>query len=139
MNTKKISIASIVVIVLIIIAGIGFTVGHKSTAEKLQAQEWTLTNNNYVHTANFTKNNELQVRRLSMEVDYRYKLYQSNKKDFIKIYGKDALDNKIKYTYEINETDNGYYLKLIKNKTNNNALNDTDDFVGDIKLEPKND
>lgn len=139
MSNKKITIASIVLAFLAVILGIVFTFGHKTTtAEKLQAQEWELTNNNHVQTATFLKSNQLHVKEGNQEVVYKYKIIESNKKDFMKITGNGSMGETIKYTYKINKKDNGYYLQLIKNKTNHNALNDLDDFVGNIKLEPKN-
>ncbi|MCG0835821.1 hypothetical protein IMAU10217_02924 [Lactiplantibacillus plantarum] len=39
MSNKKITIASIVLAFLVVLLGIAFIFGHKTTAEKLQAQE----------------------------------------------------------------------------------------------------
>lgn len=139
MSNKKITIASIVLVVLAVLLGIAFTLGHKTTAENLQAQEWDLTNNNHVQTATFLKSNQLHVKEGNQKVVYKYKIIESNKKDFIKITGNGSMGEPIKYTYKIDKKDNGYYLQLIKNKTNHNALNDLDDFVGNITLAPKND
>ena len=59
MSNKKITIASIVLAFLAVLLGIAFIFGHKTTAEKLQAQEWTLTSQEESNTVNFKKDNTM--------------------------------------------------------------------------------
>lgn len=136
-NKKKWTIASLIVIVLAVIAVIGYGVGHKDTAETLQSHEWDLINNESTQNAKFDKSNHLSVGRGNMKYSYSYKISKKNNQEYLTISGKGSMGEPIKYVYKIADKDKGFDLTLDKDKSNRNALNDTDDFVGDIQLAEK--
>lgn len=136
-NKKKWTIVGIVVVALAVIAGIGYGVGHKDTAETLQSQEWDLTNNGNTQNARFTKSNRLIVSQGNISYSYNYKISKKDNIEYMKITGKGSMGEPIKYVYKIADKDKGFDLTLDKDKSNRNALNDTDDFVGNIQLAEK--
>lgn len=77
-NKKKWTLASLIIIVLAVIAGIGYGVGHKDTANTLQSHEWALTNNGQTQTAKFDKSNHLSVGQGDMKYSYSYKISKKN-------------------------------------------------------------
>lgn len=64
-NKKKWTLASLIIIVLAVIAGIGYGVGHKDTANTLQSHEWALTNNGQTQTAKFDKSRQFVILELT--------------------------------------------------------------------------
>nr|WP_191265396.1 hypothetical protein [Levilactobacillus zymae] len=116
---------------------IGYGVGHKDTANTLQSHEWALTNNGQTQTAKFDKSNHLSVGQGDMKYSYSYKISKKNDQEYLTISGKGSMSEPIKYVYKIADKDKGFDLTLDKDKSNRNALNDTDDFVGDIQLAEK--
>lgn len=136
-NKKKWTLASLIIIVLAVIAGIGYGIGHKDTANTLQSHEWALTNNGQTQTAKFDKSNHLSVGQGDMKYSYSYKISKKNDQEYLTISGKGSMSEPIKYVYKIADKDKGFDLTLDKDKSNRNALNDTDDFVGDIQLAEK--
>lgn len=127
MNTmdtkKKISIISVVVIVLIIIAGIGFKVSHKSVADDLQSQEWTLNSQEESNTVNFDKDNTMILGKEPMTENFKYSIQKQGKVEYLKLTHHEDLGSDGKYYFKIKKTDSGYSLTLDKNKTNQPAKN----------------
>ncbi|MDN6139375.1 MAG: hypothetical protein L0I95_06410 [Tetragenococcus koreensis] len=125
--------------ILLIFSTIVFTgCDNKSTEETLQDQSWDITNNNMVKTADFSESNKLKVSQNGAGYSYNYNIITNDDdQEYMEITGKGSLDEYIKYVYKINGTETGFNLILDEEKSNNNALNDTDDFVGNIQLDEK--
>lgn len=122
-NKKKLTIASIVVIVLIIIAGIGYGVGHKTTAETLQSQQWTLTSQEESNTVNFKKDNTMILGKEPMTENFKYSIEKQGSVEYLKLTHHEDLGSNGKYYFKIKKTDSGYSLTLDKGKTNQPAKN----------------
>lgn len=122
-NKKKLTIASIVVIVLIIIAGIGYGIGHKTTAETLQSQQWTLTSQEESNTVNFKKDNTMILGKEPMTENFKYSIEKQGSVEYLKLTHHEDLGSNGKYYFKIKKTDSGYSLILDKGKTNQLAKN----------------
>ncbi|MDN6195167.1 MAG: hypothetical protein L0I93_01585, partial [Atopostipes suicloacalis] len=91
-----------------------------------------------VKTADFSESNKLKVSQNGAGYSYNYNIITNDDdQEYMEITGKGSLDEYIKYVYKINGTETGFNLILDEEKSNNNALNDTDDFVGNIQLDEK--
>ncbi|MDN6580567.1 MAG: hypothetical protein L0K95_12480 [Tetragenococcus koreensis] len=125
--------------IILIFSTIVFTgCNNKSTEETLQDQSWDITNNNMVKTADFSESNKLKVSQNGSGYSYNYNITtDDDDQEYIEITGKGSLNEYIKYVYRIENTETGFDLTLDEDKSNNNALNDTDDFVGNIQLDEK--
>ncbi|MDN6166902.1 MAG: hypothetical protein L0J18_12190, partial [Tetragenococcus koreensis] len=93
---------------------------------------------NMVKTADFSESNKLKVSQNGSGYSYNYNITtDDDDQEYIEITGKGSLNEYIKYVYRIENTETGFDLTLDEDKSNNNALNDTDDFVGNIQLDEK--
>lgn len=123
MSNKKITIASIVLAFLVVLLGIAFIIGHKTTAEKLQAQEWTLTSQEESNTVNFKKNNTMILGKEPMTENFKYSIKKQGNVEYLKLTHHEGLGSDGKYYFKIKKTDSGYSLILDKGKTNQPAKN----------------
>ncbi|MGA3314484.1 hypothetical protein ACA594_16150 [Lactiplantibacillus pentosus] len=123
MSNKKITIASIVLAFLVVLLGIDFIFGHKTTAEKLQAQEWTLTSQEESNTVNFKKDNTMILGKEPMTENFKYSIKKQGNVEYLKLTHHEDLGSDGKYYFKIKKTDSGYSLILDKGKTNQPAKN----------------
>lgn len=123
MSNKKITIASIVLVFLAVLLGIAFIFGHKTTAEKLQAQEWTLTSQEESNTVNFKKDNTMILGKEPMTENFKYSIKKQDNVEYLKLTHHEDLGSDGKYYFKIKKTDSGYSLILDKGKTNQPAKN----------------
>ena len=123
MSNKKITIASIVLVFLAVLLGIAFTFGHKTTAEKLQAQEWTLTSQEESNTVNFKKDNTMILGKEPMTENFKYSIKKQGNVEYLKLTHHEDLGSDGKYYFKIKKTDSGYSLILDRGKTNQPAKN----------------
>ncbi|QHM41819.1 hypothetical protein C7M37_02880 (plasmid) [Lactiplantibacillus plantarum] len=123
MSNKKITIASIVLAFLVVLLGIAFIFGHKTTAEKLQAQEWALTSQEESNTVNFKKNNTMILGKEPMTENFKYSIKKQGNVEYLKLTHHEDLGSDGKYYFKIKKTDSGYSLILDKGKTNQPAKN----------------
>ncbi|MCB5223244.1 hypothetical protein [Lactiplantibacillus pentosus] len=123
MSNKKITIASIVLVFLAVLLGIAFIFGHKTTAEKLQAQEWTLTSQEESNTVNFKKDNTMILGKEPMTENFKYLIKKQGNVEYLKLTHHEDLGSDGKYYFKIKKTDSGYSLILDKGKTNQPAKN----------------
>ncbi|MCG0755231.1 hypothetical protein IMAU60045_02840 [Lactiplantibacillus plantarum] len=123
MSNKKITIASIVLAFLVVLLGIAFIFGHKITAEKLQAQEWTLTSQEESNTVNFKKDNTMILGKEPMTENFKYSIKKQGNVEYLKLTHHEDLGSDGKYYFKIKKTDSGYSLILDKGKTNQPAKN----------------
>lgn len=121
MSNKKITIASIVL--LAVLLGIAFIFGHKTTAEKLQAQEWTLTSQEESNTVNFKKDNTMILGKEPMTENFKYSIKKQDNVEYLKLTHHEDLGSDGKYYFKIKKTDSGYSLILDQGKTNQPAKN----------------
>lgn len=123
MSNKKITIASIVLVFLAVLLGIAFIFGHKTTAEKLQAQEWILTSQEESNTVNFKKDNTMILGKEPMTENFKYSIKKQGNVEYLKLTHHEDLGSDGKYYFKIKKTDSGYSLILDKGKTNQPAKN----------------
>lgn len=123
MSNKKITIASIVLVFLAVLLGIAFIFGHKTTAEKLQAQEWILTSQEESNTVNFKKDNTMILGKEPMTENFKYSIKKQGNVEYLKLTHHEDLGSDGKYYFKIKKTDSGYSLILDKGKTNQTAKN----------------
>jgi len=123
MSNKKITIASIVLAFLAVLLGIAFIFGHKTTAEKLQAQEWTLTSQEESNTVNFKKDNTMILGKEPMTENFKYSIKKQGNVEYLKLTHHEDLGSDGKYYFKIKKTDSGYSLILDRGKTNQPAKN----------------
>ncbi|BDX42669.1 TPA: hypothetical protein ACOAUU_002844 [Enterococcus faecium] len=120
---KKWTLVSLIVIVLAVIAGIGYGVGHKDTAEALQSQQWTLTSQEESNTVNFKKDNTMILGKEPMTENFKYSIKKQGNVEYLKLTHHEDLGSDGKYYFKIKKTDSGYSLTLDKGKTNQPAKN----------------
>lgn len=123
MSNKKITIASIVLVFLAVLLGIAFIFGHKTTAEKLQAQEWILTSQEESNTVNFKKDNTMILGKEPMTENFKYSIKKQGNIEYLKLTHHEDLGSDGKYYFKIKKTDSGYSLILDRGKTNQPAKN----------------
>ncbi|MGA3410020.1 hypothetical protein ACA618_15200 [Lactiplantibacillus pentosus] len=123
MSNKKITIASIVLVFLAVLLGIAFIFGHKTTAEKLQAQEWILTSQEESNTVNFKKDNTMILGKEPMTENFKYSIKKQGNVEYLKLTHYEDLGSDGKYYFKIKKTDSGYSLILDQGKTNQPAKN----------------
>lgn len=123
MSNKKITIASIVLVFLAVLLGIAFIFGHKTTAEKLQAQEWILTSQEESNTVNFKKDNTMILGKEPMTENFKYSIKKQGNVEYLKLTHHEDLGSDGKYYFKIKKTDSGYSLILDLGKTNQPAKN----------------
>jgi len=123
MSNKKITIASIVLAFLAVLLGIAFIFGHKTTAEKLQAQEWILTSQEESNTVNFKKDNTMILGKEPMTENFKYSIKKQGNVEYLKLTHHEDLGSDGKYYFKIKKTDSGYSLILDRGKTNQPAKN----------------
>lgn len=123
MSNKKIIIASIVLVFLAVLLGIAFIFGHKTTAEKLQAQEWILTSQEESNTVNFKKDNTMILGKEPMTENFKYSIKKQGNVEYLKLTHHEDLGSDGKYYFKIKKTDSGYSLILDRGKTNQPAEN----------------
>lgn len=123
MSNKKITIASIVLAFLAVLLGIVFIFGHKTTAETLQAQEWTLTSQEESNTVNFKKDNTMILGKEPMTENFKYSIKKQGNVEYLKLTHHEDLGSDGKYYFKIKKTDSGYSLILDQGKTNQPAKN----------------
>ena len=123
MSNKKITIASIVLVFLAVLLGIAFIFGHKTTAEKLQAQEWILTSQEESNTVNFKKDNTMILGKEPMTENFKYSIKKQGNVEYLKLTHHEDLGSDGKYYFKIKITDSGYSLILDRGKTNQPAKN----------------
>lgn len=123
MSNKKITIASIVLVFLAVLLGIAFIFGHKTTAEKLQAQEWILTSQEESNTVNFKKDNTMILGKEPMTENFKYSIKKQGNVEYLKLTHHEYLGSDGKYYFKIKKTDSGYSLILDRGKTNQPAKN----------------
>ena len=123
MSNKKITIASIVLVFLAVLLGITFIFGHKTTAEKLQAQEWILTSQEESNTVNFKKDNTMILGKEPMTENFKYSIKKQGNVEYLKLTHHEDLGSDGKYYFKIKKTDSGYSLILDRGKTNQPAKN----------------
>lgn len=123
MSNKKITIASIALVFLAVLLGIAFIFGHKTTAEKLQAQEWILTSQEESNTVNFKKDNTMILGKEPMTENFKYSIKKQGNVEYLKLTHHEDLGSDGKYYFKIKKTDSGYSLILDRGKTNQPAKN----------------
>lgn len=123
MSNKKIIIASIVLVFLAVLLGIAFIFGHKTTAEKLQAQEWILISQEESNTVNFKKDNTMILGKEPMTENFKYSIKKQGNVEYLKLTHHEDLGSDGKYYFKIKKTDSGYSLILDRGKTNQPAKN----------------
>lgn len=123
MSNKKITIASIVLVFLAVLLGIAFIFGHKTTVEKLQAQEWILTSQEESNTVNFKKDNTMILGKEPMTENFKYSIKKQGNVEYLKLTHHEDLGSDGKYYFKIKKTDSGYSLILDRGKTNQPAKN----------------
>ena len=130
--TKQMKYLIGLVVVILIALGIGFTVVHKSTAQALQAKEWTFKaskGDGLAQTAKFSEKS-LTLSEAGLNDTYRYKISKKNGKEQITFTSQDenAGTNEVR-TFNIKKSSDEYKLT----PTNSLAKEDT----GDVTLIPK--
>lgn len=130
--TKQMKYLIGLVIVILIACGIGFTVVHKSTAQELQAKEWTFKaskGDGLAQTAKFSEKS-LTLSGAGLNDTYQYKISKKNGKEQITFTSQDENSgtNEVR-TFNIKKSSDEYKLT----PTNSLAKEDT----GDVTLIPK--
>ena len=136
MNKKM--IATIVVVILAVIGG-GYALMHKNTEKTLQANEWTIhdEDTSMGGTATFTKSGHmnLSVGQLDLE-NFNYDVYKKNGNEYLSLQGKATVSEMTtKYLYKIIKQDDSYLMKL--QKENEQAKLDDGSLQGDLHLDRK--
>lgn len=130
--TKQMKYLIGLVVVILIALGIGFTVVHKSTAQALQAKEWTFKaskGDGLAQTAKFSEKN-LTLSEAGLKDTYQYKISKKNGQEQITFTSQDENSgtNEVR-TFNIKKSSDEYKLT----PTNSLAKEDT----GDVTLIPK--
>ena len=130
--TKQMKYLIGLVVVILIACGIGFTVVHKSTAQALQAKEWTFKTSKgdgLAQTANFSEKS-LTLSEAGLKDTYQYKISKKNGQEQITFTSQDENSgtNEVR-TFNIKKSSDEYKLT----PTNSLAKEDT----GDVTLIPK--
>lgn len=130
--TKQMKYLIGLVVVILIACGIGFTVVHKSTAQDLQAKEWTFKaskGDGLAQTAKFSEKS-LTLSEAGLNDTYPYKISKKNGKEQITFTSQDENSgtNEVR-TFNIKKSSDEYKLT----PTNSLAKEDT----GDVTLIPK--
>ena len=130
--TKQMKYLVGLVVVILIALGIGFTVVHKSTAQALQAKEWTFKaskGDGLAQTAKFSEKS-LTLSEAGLKDTYQYKISKKNGQEQITITSQDENSgtNEVR-TFNIKKSSDEYKLT----PTNSLAKEDT----GDVTLIPK--
>ncbi|MBZ5965669.1 hypothetical protein KII87_02955 [Leuconostoc gelidum subsp. gasicomitatum] len=130
--TKQMKYLIGLVVVILIALGIGFTVVHKSTAQALQAKEWTFKaskGDGLAQTAKFSEKS-LTLSEAGLKDTYRYKISKKNGQEQITFTSQDENSgtNEVR-TFNIKKSSDEYKLTPI----NSLAKEDT----GDVTLIPK--
>lgn len=130
--TKQMKYLIGLVVVILIALGIGFTVVHKSTAQALQAKEWTFKaskGDGLAQTAKFSEKS-LTLSEAGLKDTYQYKISKKNAKEQITFTSQDENSgtNEVR-TFNIKKSSDEYKLT----PTNSLAKEDT----GDVTLIPK--
>ncbi|KAA8378670.1 hypothetical protein FD956_08410 [Leuconostoc carnosum] len=130
--TKQMKYLIGLVVVILIALGIGFTVVHKSTAQALQAKEWTFKaskGDGLAQTAKFSEKS-LTLSEAGLKDTYRYKISKKNGQEQITFTSQDENSgtNEVR-TFNIKKSSDEYKLT----PTNSLAKEDT----GDVTLIPK--
>ncbi len=120
------------VVVILIACDIGFTAVHKSTAQALQAKEWTFKaskGDGLAQTAKFSEKS-LTLSEAGLNDTYQYKISKKNGKEQITFTSQDGNSgtNEVR-TFNIKKSSDEYKLT----PTNSLAKEDT----GDVTLIPK--
>lgn len=130
--TKQMKYLIGLVVVILIACGIGFTVVHKSTAQELQAKEWTFKaskGDGLAQTAKFSEKS-LTLSEAGLNDTYQYKISKKNGKEQITFTSQDENSGKNEVrTFNIKKSSDEYKLT----PTNSLAKEDT----GDVTLIPK--
>lgn len=130
--TKQMKYLIGLVVVILIACGIGFTVVHKSTAQELQAKEWTFKaskGDGLAQTAKFSEKS-LTLSEAGLNDTYQYKISKKSGKEQITFTSQDESSgtNEVR-TFNIKKSSDEYKLT----PTNSLAKEDT----GDVTLIPK--
>lgn len=130
--TKQMKYLIGLVVVILIACGIGFTVVHKSTAQELQAKEWTFKaskGDGLAQTAKFSEKS-LTLSEAGLNDTYQYKISKKNGQEQITFTSQDENSgtNEVR-TFNIKKSSDEYKLT----PTNSLAKEDT----GDVTLIPK--
>lgn len=130
--TKQMKYLVGLVVVILIALGIGFTVVHKSTAQALQAKEWTFKaskGDGLAQTAKFSEKS-LTLSESGLKDTYQYKISKKNGQEQITFTSQDENSgtNEVR-TFNIKKSSDEYKLT----PTNSLAKEDT----GDVTLIPK--
>lgn len=130
--TKQMKYLVGLVVVILIALGIGFTVVHKSTAQALQAKEWTFKaskGDGLAQTAKFSEKS-LTLSEAGLKDTYQYKISKKNGQEQITFTSQDENSgtNEVR-TFNIKKSSDEYKLT----PTNSLAKEDT----GDVTLIPK--
>ncbi|QBC40680.1 hypothetical protein [Leuconostoc mesenteroides] len=130
--TKQMKYLIGLVVVILIALGIGFTVVHKSTAQALQAKEWTFKaskGDGLAQTAKFSEKS-LTLSEAGLKDTYQYKISKKNGQEQITFTSQDENSgtNEVR-TFNIKKSSDEYKLT----PTNSLAKEDT----GDVTLIPK--
>lgn len=130
--TKQMKYLIGLVFVILIACGIGFTVVHKSTAQELQAKEWTFKaskGDGLAQTAKFSEKS-LTLSEAGLNDTYQYKISKKNGQEQITFTSQDENSgtNEVR-TFNIKKSSDEYKLT----PTNSLAKEDT----GDVTLIPK--
>lgn len=130
--TKQMKYLVGLVVVILIALGIGFTVVHKSTAQALQAKEWTFKaskGDGLAQTAKFSEKS-LTLSEAGLKDTYQYKISKKNGHEQITFTSQDENSgtNEVR-TFNIKKSSDEYKLT----PTNSLAKEDT----GDVTLIPK--
>ena len=130
--TKQMKYLIGLVVVILIALGIGFTVVHKSTAQALQAKEWTFKaskGDGLAQTAKFSEKS-LTLSEAGLKDTYQYKISKKNGQEQITFTSQDenSSTNEVR-TFNIKKSSDEYKLT----PTNSLAKEDT----GDVTLIPK--
>lgn len=128
-NKKKVTIASIVVIVLAVISGIGYGIGHKTTAETLQSQNWTFDSQKgekVKATAKFTEK-KMVLNEAGFSDTYTYTVKDKGSQEEIKFINNNSVSGeKETRTFSIKKDSDEYKLtptnKLAKDDTGSVTL-----------------
>jgi len=127
--TKNMKYLIGLVVVILIACGIGFTVVHKSTAQELQAKEWSFKaskGDGLAQTAKFSEKS-LTLSEAGLNDTYQYKVTKKNGSEQITFTSQD--DNSNTRIFKIKKNSDEYKLT----PTNSFAKEDT----GDVTLTPK--
>lgn len=127
--TKNMKYLIGLVVVILIACGIGFTVVHKSTAQELQAKEWSFKaskGDGLAQTAKFSEKS-LTLSEAGLNDTYQYKVTKKSGSEQITFTSQD--DNSNTRIFKIKKNSDEYKLT----PTNSFAKEDT----GDVTLTPK--